>query len=453
MPTISSAGAGSGLDVNALLTQLMAAERQPLVALQRKEAGVQAQISAYGTLRSALSSFQSATKALSDLDKFKIFKATSSDEDVLTATADAEAAIGTYTINNVTALAQHHKLASGSYAAATTTVGTGTLTITSNSESFNVTVDGTNNTLEGIRDAINNAADNVGVTATIISVTGGSRLVLTADESGASYQMTVAVSGDGDGNDSDAAGLSNLIWSSGGTQRLSQVDAAQDAAFQVDGFAATSASNNVTTVIDGVTLTLKTTTATAQTVKLDRDVDAVTESINEFVEAYNSLVGTIKSLRTGDLAGDSTLITIEAGLRNVLNTPSGSLTGTFRYLSEIGVQLQKDGTMALDASRLDDAVETDFVAVADVFAKADAGYAYRLEDLAYDYLLADGIVDAREEGLGDRLELFQSRIEATERRLTIVEQRYRTQFAALDSLLGSMRSTSDFLTRGLASLG
>jgi flagellar hook-associated protein 2 len=447
MASISAAGVGSGLDINSIISQLMALERRPLSALQGKQATFESQLSAYGRLKSALSTFQSAMDALSATSKFKHHQAGSSDDDVLGVSASAEASPGTYEVVVSSQLAQNHKLASSAFTDASTVVGTGTLTISVGSESFEVAIDSGNNTLAGIRDAINSATDNAGVSATIINVTGGSRLILTARDSGAANALTVAVSGDGDNDDGDASGLSTLVWSAAGTKNLSQLDAAQDAAFTVDGFPATSASNAVTDVIPGVTLNLK--SAGTVTVTVGRDDGKITETVQGFVDAYNALRKSINDLRAGDLKGDLALNSIQAGILSVINTPPSGIPSSFRYLSEIGVSIQKDGTMKLDGSALSDAMSADFAGIAELFANDNQGFAYRLKAAMTGYLAVDGIVDAREDGLNSRIDSVQNRIATLQVRMELVEKRLRAQYSALDSLLGSMRSTGEYLTQQL----
>ncbi len=444
---ITAAGVGSGLDINSIISQLMALERRPLNALQSKQATLESQLSAYGRLKSALSTYQSAMDGLSAASKFRQYKASSSDENRVTVSTSAQASPGAYQIVVSSQLAQQHKLASSAYTDADTVVGSGTLSLSVGAKSFSVVIDGTNNTLAGIRNAINAAADNTGVSATIINVTGGARLVLTAEESGAANALTVAVSGDDDGNDSDAAGLSNLIWSAGGTKNLSQVDAAQDAAFTVDGFAATSSSNTVTDVIPGVTLNLK--AAGTVTVTVERDDSKITETVQGFVDAYNALRTSIQDLRAGDLKGDLALNSIESGILGVINTTPSGITGSYRYLSEIGVSIQKDGSMKLDGTQLTDALNADFAGVVELFANDSQGFAFRLKALMSSYLGNDGIVDAREDGLNTRIDSVKDRISALEVRMEIVEKRLRAQYSALDSLLGSLRVTGDYLNRQL----
>jgi flagellar hook-associated protein 2 len=450
MPTISSAGIGSGLDVASIVSQLMTLERQPLVALQQKEAGVQADLSAYGQLRSELSKFQTAMDGLGTLSKFKVYKATPEDEDVFTASASSTAAPGTYNIE-VVQLAASHRQNSQRYADKdTTTVGTAGDRIhvqvgTDTANAFEVEIGG--KTLEQIRDAINVAADNVGVTATLVPDydTGTSteyyRLVLTSDETGTANQMTLSFEDSGGGAIADPMGFTQLT-------------AARDAQLKVEGYLAVRSSNTVSDVVDGVTLNLKATTATGVTKKLTvtRDDAAIEESVNEFVTAYNDLHAKLSELRTGELAGDTTLLTIESSLRNIFNTAPTGLSGSYTWLSQVGVSIQVDGTMSLDSTALKSALATDFTGVAELFAHDDQGYAFRLEALVDGYLQTDGLIDSREDGLNSRIDTLQERQDALERRLVMIEQRYTAQFAALDSLIGSLQATSSFLTQQLKSL-
>jgi flagellar hook-associated protein 2 len=448
MASITSAGVGSGLDINGIINQLMALERRPLNVLQNKEAAARTQLSAYGTLKSAISTFQGAMQGLSSASKFKVYGATPEDDSVFTATADSSAAAGTYNVE-VVQLAVAHQRNSQRYADKdTTTVGNAGDVIhvqIGTDNAFEVAIGG--KTLAEIRDDINAAADNVGVTATIVPDydTGTSteyyRLVLTSNETGTSNQLTLSFEDSLGGAIADPMGFSELR-------------AAKDAMLKVEGYLAVRASNTVTDVIEGVSLDLKAVTATGVTRKLtvSRDTAAITESVNSFVTAYNDLNKTIKNLRSGDLKGDLTLLSIESGMLGVLNTPPSGLTTSLKYLSEVGVSIQKDGTMALDSSQLETQLAADFNGVSELFANDSQGYAFRLEALAGDYLTTDGVIDAREDGLNSRIDDLDDREAAMEVRLEIVEKRLRSQFSALDALLGQMQGTSSFLTRQLSNL-
>ena len=194
---ITAAGAGSNLDVNSIVSQLMAIEQHPLTLLSQREADYQAKLSAYGALKGAFSSFQTAMQGLSDPAQFQSVKATVADESILTAAGDGtgKAVPGSYSVE-VQQLAQQQKLSSVGFSTPATVVGSGTLTIQfgtyeSGSNTFTVngsksaqtiTIDPSNNTLSGVRDAINSA--NAGVSATIINDGAGNRLVVTAKDSG-----------------------------------------------------------------------------------------------------------------------------------------------------------------------------------------------------------------------------------------------------------------------------
>jgi flagellar hook-associated protein 2 len=185
MGTITTSGVGSGLDIENIVTRLVQAEGTPKrTQLQTQQASVQARLSAYGQVRSALAQLQAAAGTLKEVAIFRSRSATVGDADVLAASAGSAAAPGSYAIE-VVRLASGAKLASGPYAASTTAVGTGTLTLASGGKTFAVAIDGTNNTLAGIRDAINAAKDNAGVAATLVTANDGVRLVLTSAATGA----------------------------------------------------------------------------------------------------------------------------------------------------------------------------------------------------------------------------------------------------------------------------
>lgn len=445
---ISSPGIGSGLDINSLISQLMSLERRPLQRLQSQESTYNSQLSAYGKLKSALSTFQDAVKGLDSTASFQINSATSSNEDGFTASADSTAASGSYDLV-ISQLAQHHKIASASLDPASA-LGTGSIDIAVAGNSFNVAIDGTNNTLGGIRDAINNAADNTGVTATIVNEgTAASRLVLTTNDSGAANSITLTVN-DADGSTADDAGLSQLLQT--GSYDMKELVAAQDAAFTIDTLAITSASNTVTTAISGVTIDLVAGAGASGTLTVGRDDAKVTESVQSFVDAYNTLQDTIKELQKGALGGDSTLRSLTNSLRNVLNTAASGV-GTYSYLSEVGIHTDKDtGSLTLDTTELETALSTDFAGVAALFADSVEGAMGRMDDRLNEWLQTGGLLQNRTDGIDDRIDALQSRMDLLEVRLETTERRYREQFTALDALLGQMQSTSSWLSSQLASL-
>ena len=260
-----ASGIGSGLDIDNLVTQLVRVEGEaPSLRLNRREASFQSDLSAIGQLKAALSEFQSSLSGLKDVDGLQPRTASSSDSDLFTAIADNTAVAGKYSIEVLT-LAQSEKVRSNSFTDSDTEViGTGTLDISLGGTIFQITVDNSNNTLEGIRDAINAASDNPGITASIINVDGGPQLVLSSDSIGATNTITVAVVDD-DG--SDGFDLTRLD-----SANLTVAQAAQDATFILDGQLVTKGSNSFSDVITGLTIELKKEavgTTETLTVKLD----------------------------------------------------------------------------------------------------------------------------------------------------------------------------------------
>lgn len=398
---ISSPGVGSNLDVNSIVSQLMAVEKKPLTKLAQKEAGYQAQISAYGNLKGALASFQSTVNALSAMSKFQAVTATPADATVLTASASSSAVPGTYSLN-ISKLAQAQSLVATGQASMTTAVGAavdttltfdfGTIsggtftaydgvagtggtyagsTFTSNGAGVKtVTISSTNNSLQGIRDAINNA--KIGVTATIVNDGGATpyRLALSTDSIGKTNSMKISVSGD-----ATVAGL--LGHDPAGTQNLKETVTAQNAEFTVNGLFVSKASNSITDVIQGVTLNLAKITTSATTLTVARDTASVTTSVNAFVKAYNDLSKTLTDLtsynpttkQAGLLHGDSTARTIQNQLRSMLGSSITGMTGSYSSLSQIGITTQQDGTLVADSTKLQNAINTNFNDIAGLFAE------------------------------------------------------------------------------------
>ena len=443
---ITAAGVGSGLDIESIVSQLMSLERQPLVALQRRESDTRAQISAYGTLKSAVSAFRDAMQDLGTLDAFRIFQADSSDEEVMTASADGDAANGIYNID-VARRAQNHKMGSDAFAEGTTFGGAA-------GDSLTLTVDGASSvidlteakTLAGVRDAINSASDNPGVTATILNVGGGEqRLILTASESGSAKRVELGFGG------AMTAGSFNFATTNRDSEGVVLTDLAElDAAFTIDGFDLTSASNSVTGVIDGLNIELQ--GEGSAVLDVTRDNEAIQASAQAFVDAYNKVLSTVSDLRNGQLSGDSTLRSIQSRMRAVLNTPPTGLSGTFDALSQLGIKTNgTTGRLEFDDDTFNAALETDFAAVAQLFANNDQGYAFRFDALAGNFLDDEGLIETRVDGLDSRARRLEDAQSELERRLDLREVALRRQYAALDQLVGSLQSTNTFLLQNFFS--
>lgn len=393
MAAITSTGLGSGMDINGLVTKLVDAEKAPVVnRLDKAEATLQAKISAYGTFKSALSSVKDSLGTLGKLQTFQKVNATSSDTASLTATAGVNADQGSYKLE-VQKLAQSHALSSKSYDSASAVVGTGTLTIkfgttqydsstdayqgfTQNADKGTLSLDinSSNNTLTGVRDAINKAA--AGVTASIVYNGSGYQLVLNSSDTGAKNSLQISVSDTGDSNNADASGLSALVFNQNATN-LSQNQAAQDAQLSINGLVVTSETNTVKEALKGVSINLLQAQA-GKTITLDvsqSDTD-ISSAINNFVGKFNDLVKNVSASASYDsvnktagvLLGESAVLSTMSRLRAQISNPVSGLTGSVRSLNDLGIATQKDGTLSFDSSKLSKAYATDRNSVAALFA-------------------------------------------------------------------------------------
>ena len=441
MPSITAPGIGSGLDVNSIVSQLMSLEQQPIVNLQQKEVGYATKLSAIGQLRSAVSPLQDAANKLKDFSKLAAFTAKSADSAKFTASSDNTAAAGSFDIQ-VQALAQSQKLGSASQPDKdTTTFGnTGdTLSLTVNGNSFSVASGG--KTLSEIASAINAAGDNVGVSASVVQENASSfYLVLTSDNTGTANTITTAFK---DSNGSAVADPLNLV----------QVQAADDARILIDNtYTVTRSSNTLDDAIEGVTLNLKETSTSAVNLTISRQSSAIKSAVQDLVDGYNSFIATSSSLSAGELSGDSTVRSLQRQVRSVFNTPPSGLSGSVSSLTELGVSFQKDGSLTLDSSKLESAINDDLAGVTELFADTDQGYGSRLASTISSALGTGGLISAREEGLNTRINDAEKQIASIQLRLDKTEQRLRNQFSALDSLMSRLTQTSSFLTAQLSSL-
>ncbi|MHB1231985.1 MAG: flagellar filament capping protein FliD [Burkholderiales bacterium] len=445
---ISSPGIGSNIDVNSLVTQLMALERRPLDALNQQRTFYNNELSAYGTLSSDLSAFQTAVSALKNTSSFSVFTATAADATLLTASADSTASAGSHSIT-VTQLAQSQKLFSAGFADTTiTAVGTGTLTFSNGASSFSVAIDATNNTLSGITNAVNSAASNFGVSASIVNDGTGNRLLFAPNSTGSANAITVSVV-DGDGTNLDNLGLSRLSYTAGGLN-LTQTQAAQNAIITVDGLSGISkASNTISDVIQGVTLNLLKGGGASTTLNVAVDSTTITANVNSVVTAYNKLISDINNLhkKGGTLEADNTVISIQSQLLGVFNTPAAISGNAYNYLAQVGLSLQSNGTLALDSSAFQSALSSHLTDVTKLFTDSTQGFMQRFYTQTMQLLQPNGLVDSQNQGINAQISDVGVRIDQMQTRLTLTEARLRAQYSALDAMLGSLSQTTNLLSK------
>lgn len=385
MASISSPGIGSGLDVQGLVSKLVAAEGDPVTQrLDTKETTLQAKLSAFGALKSSLASFQGSLSSLTSLSSFGTRSATSSNTDLFSATVTNAAVAGNYQIE-VQQLAKAQSLQSGAFTDTTSAIGTGTLTFQfgdSTKAAQTITIDSSNNSLQGIRDAVN--AANIGVRASIVYGNSGYQLVFSSTETGTANSLKISVvENPADGTNTDMTGLSQFAYDPtaavGSGKNMTESVAAKDAIVAIDGITVTRSTNTISDAVAGVTLNLKSEApGSPATLSIALDKTSVTNAINGFVTSYNNLIGNINKLtaynadtkQAGLLIGDSTVRTISSRLSSLLTNTVDGLDGAYRALVDIGITTQSDGTLAVDSTKLDTALTNNFDDIGRIFAAA-----------------------------------------------------------------------------------
>jgi flagellar hook-associated protein 2 len=426
---ITSAGVGSGIDIESILSQLNQLERRPVDVLNQKREALDVEVSAYGSVKSALNSFQSTATTLNSATDFGAFVASSGDEKVFKATATG----GTSPVSvdvQVLSLATNHRLASTAYASADASVAKGTRSYTVGAESFDVTIDDSNNTLEGLRDAINDSLVNNSVSASIINVDGGTRLILTARNSGTEGKIGITTQ---PGGPSDG---------------FNEITEATNASMIVHGFSATSSSNSVSDVIEGVTLDL-TGVGTAR-LESARDTTSLRESLDEFVAKYNAMTDTLKQLSTSQLQGDQLPRGIDNRMREAFQGAVDLGNGDTTTALELGFTFDRYGKLSINDTTYNQALEQGVERYVTAFSRPETGLGSRFVDLVNEYTQAGGVINGREDGVDTRRNAIDNQIDRLEYRIEKTNSRLRRQYTAMDQIVSNLQSTSSFLTTRLS---
>lgn len=475
--TIQSLGVGSGLALDDLVQQLLSAERQPKEArLNAREERNEAEISGLGQIKSKMSDFKDAVDELRSDTGINGREPTitnpSEDDDVLSAEASNSALRGTYDIT-VEQLATGSRITTddGAFTSssdAVLTSGTGSLTFdVGGSESFTINVSA-GTTLTQLREAINGADDNFGVTANIIDTgTGaGPRLVFSSSETGDGNDLVIT-------NDTGAAELDRLS-TTGGTSNISaaNIEGAKNAIAYVDGIEVQSSSNEFENTIQNVSFEVNEVSPKdsvgdflATKLNIGFDKDGLDKKIRDFVDNYNSLIDEIRTLtrygeseleEDGALAGDSLLRGIQTGLASIIgdNVSSSSLGGLF----QIGIEFDDEGKLEIGTTdfglgsgedRLEDALEDNFDEIAKLFTDDEEGIASRLYDFSNEYTSFSGLLSLRERAAKDiRDEIFDER-ETLELRMLNFEEILRDRYLNLDQTVAQLNQTGSALLASL----
>ncbi|MCP1651235.1 flagellar filament capping protein FliD [Pseudomonas nitroreducens] len=470
-------GIATGNDYSSLISSIVALEKAPKqTQLDTLEKNATTKLTSLGSLKSAISAFQTALSTLNSPSSFLARTAKSSDDSVFKATASQSAAAGSYQIQ-VSQLAASSKVALQSIAnSADAKFNSGKMSISlGDTEVLDLQIDSSNNTLGGVRDAINKQSSTSGVTATIVTDSSGSRLVLNSTKSGDGKDIKVAISGEGSDGDtslsklafdpSTAKSLASLTDAEKAAGLGGYVTKAQSAKLTVDGLSVVSDTNTVTSAIEGVSINLTKVTAadTPVTLTVARDEAGVKANVQKFVDAYNTLisftntqtkvtsVGDDKTPVTGALVGDSSVRSLLSAVRSEITTP-GEGGSTYNTLASLGITTDpKDGTLKINDDKLTKAVSTDFEGVAAYFT-GDNGLASRLTTRLKPYTDSAGILDQRTDMLQKTISSVDKQQKDLDTRIAALQDRLNKQFSAMDNLVAQLSKTGDQLLSQLNSM-
>lgn len=473
MATITSAGIGSGLDIESLVSKLVASERTPINQLKTRTDTLKTQLSSFGKIQSAMAAMRDAAAKLTRPDTWGAALATSSDATSVTATAGTGAAVGNVSVA-VTKLATSQTLASGVLPTSPATVGQGQITIElgtwdANQTSFTskagktpvtITINPGEDQLAQIRDKIN--ASGAGVVASIITDASGSKLVMRSKDTGESNGFRVTV-GDADGIDNDASGLSALAFDpTAGITSMTQKVAAGNAQAKLNNIDINSETNTLTEAIDGLTITLLKPTTSDITVTVGQDKEAIKKSINDFVTAYNALTTLFRDQTKYDAAnkagaplqGDSTAIGLQAEMRGIA-AGSTTLGGTLSRLADIGLDPGSDGQLKVSTTKLDTAfgnlenLKQLFMGI-DVAHPENNGLGQRLRAFGDIALSVDGRLSSRQTGLQSRISGNDKRSAELEDHVAMIEKRLRARYTALDTQMAQLNGLSTYVSQQMS---
>jgi flagellar hook-associated protein 2 len=408
-------------------------------------------MSAFGTFSSALATLQATLTTLENPTKLAGRTATLADTTIASATATSSAVPAQYSLQ-VQNLATAASLSSQPVASGTTVIGTGTLKITVGGASTSITIDSSDNTLQGIVAAINSATGNPGVSASILTTTAGARLVLSGTITGAANAVTVTQSG-GDGG---LAALQYPATISGSTTiGLTQTQAALDANFSLNGFGATSPNNVISSAITGVTLNLVKPTAlsTPTTLTIGNDNTGAQTSIGTFVTALNGVLTSIQGLTSynaatgsaGPLLGNATLEAFKGQLSKILGQVNHGIASGPQTLTALGITANTQGTYNTNSTTLSNALSSSLSSIGQLLG-GTTGIATQLNTLVTEYTQPGGLLDTINRGLQSGLSDVAKQQTALAARMAVYSATLTKEYNAMDAAVALLKQTQTYLT-------
>lgn len=441
------------IDVQTIVSQLMAIDSRPLVASQKKLDGYNTQLSDLGKIGSALSALQSAITSLSSGSFLQAFKVSSSDTSVAGVSTTSGGVNGTYVVN-VAKLATSRQLVFDQFNG--TDIKSAQTEITGAPNELKFTINGKEQTvklrdnpgdkvtLQSISDKIN--AEGMGINASVVKNGDNYKLVVASTASGTDNKFSISAGGTDSGgvSGSTLAGLTQSPTANGESKD------AVNAELTVNGVQVTSGSNKVSGAIPGVELDLyKGGTGVSTTVTLNQDSAGIGKNLQGFVDAYNQVLSAIKDARGGSMKGNASVLSIQQKLQDVLtkSIPGVDPVNSFAYLSQIGIAIQKDGTLKLDQTKFNDALKKDPTAVKNLFGNTSSnGIAQLLNKEINSLLGPSGVVESSKSSINSRISTEKASQDALTARLTARQKQYIQQYTALNSTLAKMQASTNNLS-------
>ena len=469
---VSNALSGlSGYDFSGIVDSLVSVYKLPETRMVTKQTTIQTTKDAWRDVNTRISALEATLTGLSDSTTWTATQATSSNPNLLSATTGINAVQGVYNIkvlNTAQAQTVTSTLQAVSSATVATTLTAGTFTITIGGVAKTVSV-AAGDSLQTIADSINNA--KAGVSATVVQVTGGYQLAITARQTGTTNAASFA---------NDTGTVLTDLGILDGSNTLNESQVAKDALLTINGIQnITSATNTVTSVISGVTLNINGADNGVSTITLNVTADNSTAQtkIKAFVDQYNStmdFIGTKLSYdsitkKAGDLLGDQTLQSIQERLRGMVTGTFNNPTGPYLTLSSIGVSTSgqdygKDATLSFDTSKFATAMAANPQSVANLFGAAAGGVtpskdtsntqglANILENYLHPMLMYGGSFATQQSGYDTQLTDLKTQIADFETRATAYQAQQKLKFANLETILVGLNSQGSWLTSQINSM-
>ncbi len=454
MGLITLSGIGSNLNIDSIVNALVTAEGSAKTSsLNRQENIIQSNLSGYGQLSSALSTFKTALGNVNELSDFSKRVATSSDTTSVTVSASSTSTPANFSVD-VIKTAKGTQLESGLFIASTDTVGSGNLTITAGTNTFTVAVAATD-TIADIQNSINSSASNFGVNVNIINSNAGTKLIFDSTVTGSANQLVIT------NDNSSLDSISTIATDPLNLNTLTTTQTADDAQININNLAITNSTNVFTTAVPGITITAvkATTVGTPVDVAITLDTAAAKTAVKDFITAYNDLatvrnnLGASSTSSVGLLNGDGTLRILNRQISTAVFDTVASVTSPINSLAQLGINVSKTGILEYNVTDLDKKLTDNFNDIGTLFAATD-GIAVSLENIVDQYIQPlTGILVTTQSSLSDQQRAVDdSRLNLADR-LATIETRLRKQFGAMDALVAQLRSTGDFLTQQLGNLG